>query len=136
MEVNDALSLFGDCSFKNLVFGEKFVGGSQNILLIDAPKSVKTVDNLGLVIKHLYNPLTGHKVETNNAISDPFSSKHLHPTHLTSIITVSSAAGLNIGILNLNNPELVSGHHSPLVEQEAVLPLGISLVDKTLINIL
>ena len=94
---------------------------SYYFILIDAPKIFKIVDDISFFVQRFKNFVVGNIVKTQNTVTDSCRFVNLYPTYLTCIVTVSSAASLNIDSFDVHNSDSVAGNNTSLIEVESML---------------
>ena len=112
---------------KLLVVLEETFGCGDDLSLVDAPEILEIVDDRSLLVQGFQHSLVGHEVQSQNAVADSGRLEDLDPPNFTRVVAVSSAAGLDIDSLDIDDPDGISRDNSTLVEVETVLGLGLLL---------
>ena len=94
---------------------------SYNLILVDAPKIFKIVDDISFFVQRFKNFVVGNIVKTQNTVTDSCRFVNFYPTYLTCIVTVSSAASLNIDSFDVHNSNSISWNNASLIEVESML---------------
>jgi hypothetical protein len=95
--------------------------------LINAPKILQVINDIGLFIQRLEDFSVCNIVKTKNTITDSRWFVYFNPTNFTCIITVSSAASLNINSFNVNNSDSITWDNTSLIKIESMLRFSLFL---------
>ena len=113
-------------------FFENFGGLFDNLGLRDTPKFDELVDDLGLLIEHVNSDSSCHVIKSEYTVLDACGFKDFDPADFASIVTVRSAACLDVSVCDVDNSQVVTWDDTTLVEAEAIGFFGISLIHKAL----
>jgi hypothetical protein len=85
-----------------------------------------------LVVHDVDSLFLGAVIKTNDTVGDALGLLDLDPTDFGTVVAVSTATGLSIEALDVDNSKLVARNDTSLVQMEAILPFGLSLVHEVL----
>ena len=125
-----ALSFF----LEFLVIFEKSLSCSYNLILVNAPKIFKVIDDMSFFIQRLKNFVISNIVKTKNTITDSCWFVDFNPTDFTCIVTMSSAASLDINSFNIHNSDGIAWDNTSLIKVESMLRFSLFLTLEVFMN--
>lgn len=117
-----------------LVFVEKSGGGWDDVFQFNAPQVFKLVNNCSLFVQGLHNFLACHVIKTKNTVTDSRRFNDLNPSYFGSVVSMSTAASLNIYSFNVYNSDSIARNNATLVKSETELLLCFFLILKVFSN--
>jgi hypothetical protein len=104
------------------------------VALLDTPALAELVQDVLLLVHNINSSLLADVVETDDSILHALSLEHPDPADLSSVIAVSSTAGLSVNSVNIDHSELISRHDTSLIQREPVLPLSLGFVHHSFVD--
>lgn len=102
--------------------------------MVDTPKFLEMVDDASLLVEDWKNLLTSDVIKSDNTIAHSCCLEDLDPANLVSVVTMCTAACLDVGFFDVDDTEVVSWNDTSLVEAESILLLGFSLIHEVFLD--
>lgn len=134
LEVQDSLFLLLGGVLQALVVLEDSGGSINNGAVVDAPQVAELVEDISFSVKSFDGLFTSDEVQSDGTIGNSGGSQKLDPTDFRSVVSMSTAAGFDVSIFDVNDSELVTGDDTTLVESETKFKLSLGLVHEVLLD--
>ena len=134
LEIEDLLVLLLGLRGEPLVVVEEAGGCGDDLQLVDAPLVAQILQDLVLLIQYRDCSLMGNIVKTHDTVGDTLGLNDTDPTDFRGVVAVSTAAGLSVDAIDVDDSEGVAWNDTSLVEVETVLLLSFCLIHEVLVD--
>lgn len=134
LEVQDSLFLLLGGVLQALVVLEDSGGSINNSAVVDAPQVAELVEDVSFSVKSFDGLFTSDEVQSDGTIGNSGGSQKLDPTDFRSVVSMSTAAGFDVSVFDVDDSELVTGDDTTLVESETEFKLSLGLVHEVLLD--
>jgi hypothetical protein len=108
--------------------------GAHDIILADIPLVLQCIDDFGLLVQVFEHFVAGHVVQPQDTVAHSVGFEDFDPPDLVGVVAVGTAAGFDIGVLDVDHTQVVARNDTTLVQTEAELFLGFGLIHEVFLD--